>query len=123
MREGWQILSDIGHAVNVTWEGQNKEYNKNHPACMRWRKDQDTFGLFLKYYIKCLLEYSERFDVSNKFHSKFSDFCFNKIECKIKKNLPKKRTEEQMTIDYLLQAKKNHLTKYEIKKLKSYVKP
>ena len=50
VREGWQILSDIGHAVGVTWEGQNKCYNINHPATRRWYRDKKTFTDFIFYY-------------------------------------------------------------------------
>lgn len=30
IREGWQILSDCGHALYLSWETQNNEYNRYH---------------------------------------------------------------------------------------------
>lgn len=57
VREGWQILSDIGHFYDLKWEGQTKPYNINHPTTMRFRESQEEFAVFIQHYRHCLAAY------------------------------------------------------------------
>lgn len=116
VREGWQILSDIGHYFEVTWKGQNKLYNYNHPAVMRWRKDGVSFDRFVDYYEKCLEEYFSRYKKTTVFHEKFREFlCCSYVS--ILRILPEESNDEELTIEYILSAKTKFLTKEEIESL------
>lgn len=61
VREGWQILSDIGHYFGVRWDHQNKPYNVNHPTTMRLRESFESFALFQSHYLAALNEWERRF--------------------------------------------------------------
>lgn len=61
VREGWQILSDIGHYLDIHWPNQNKPYNVNHPTTMRMRESQAALSLFQAHYLAALNEWERRF--------------------------------------------------------------
>lgn len=122
VREGYQILSDIGHCFNVHWETQNKLYNYNHPATMRWRKDGESFDRFVDYYEACLEEYKRRYGKTTSFHKGFNDFLTGSLHSHspyktIILIIEPKVTTEQSTIEYLLTAKEDKLTNKEKKLL------
>ena len=56
VREGWQILSDIGHRFGVGWVGQNKLYNAHHPLTRSYSNRQ-ALSAFLRHYDACLSAY------------------------------------------------------------------
>lgn len=116
LREGWQILSDIGHILGVTFEGQNKLYSTSH-ALTRSLCIKTNFKTFIIHYISCCIEYLNRYGKSNSFIDKFIklgedenntieriyDRCFENYY--------------QATIDYLLTCKIQHLTKEDLGRL------
>lgn len=118
IREGWQMLSDIGHAHNVKWEGQNKEYNKYHPNTWKHWKNKNKYQKFILYYHACLLEYIKRFNKTTKFHKWFetSQDIINAVITQIQNY-----TEEQSQAKYLLDRKHSHLSNKEIKTLKNVI--
>ena len=59
IREGWQILSDIGHRFGVKWAGQNKAYNPLHPLTRSF-SNGDAFLPFCRHYRACLEAYLTR---------------------------------------------------------------
>lgn len=59
IREGWSIVSDIGHRFGVTWDGQNKLYNAHHPLTRSFAHLY-AFGKFCLHYEACLAAYIER---------------------------------------------------------------
>lgn len=61
IREGWQTISDCGHALGLTWETQNNEYNRYHPNTWRFWKTKDMFYNLIDHYIYNIMEYNERF--------------------------------------------------------------
>lgn len=50
IREGYQILSDIGHLFNVNWIGQNKPYSIYHAETRRFWRNKESFINFLRHY-------------------------------------------------------------------------
>ena len=59
LREGWQIISDIGHRFGFEWDGQTKEYNPHHPLTRSFSYRGSFTWLFL-HYIACLDAYIAR---------------------------------------------------------------
>jgi len=119
LREGWQMLSDIGHAHNLKWDNQNKEYNRYHPNTWRWWKNKECFNLFLLYYLECCLEYQRRFKKTNSFINQFLRFYCTNVDklCKVIQNM----SEEESIIQYILHRKRKFLTKNEIEKLNNCI--
>lgn len=122
IREGWQILSDIGHAMGVTWEGQNKEYNRYHAETRKHWENLASYNTFVHHYQECLKEYNKRFEKSTIWHKKFIDFLYYadyllKIEFLEKEKLPKK----WQTIEYLTTRKAPKLKADELKRLKNMI--
>lgn len=59
VREGWQIFSDIGHSVGVTWEGQNKRCSPTHARTLSLAT-RERFFWFCHHYQSCLREFENR---------------------------------------------------------------
>jgi len=114
VREGWQILSDIGHAHDVLWTNQNKEYNRYHPNCWKWWKDKDNFHDFILYYSSCLNEYTKRFKSITVWHLSIKDYI--QVHSKLLDKI-QDLTDEQHTAKYILHRKLDKLTKADISKL------
>ena len=112
LREGWQIISDIGHINNVRWENQNKLYSASH-ALTRSLNTKTEFYEFIEHYKACLIEYKKRFMKETKFHEWFN----NAVEIlkKLSQKLPKNVYESR--VDYLLKYKTKFLSQEEIEKL------
>jgi len=111
VRDGHQILSDIGHRFGVQWEGQNKPYNPFHPLTREF-SHQDTFKWFVEHFDYCCVEYQHRFKKTRQEIESFK--VFTKFDI-IMEVLPLNR--EQETIHYLLTRKKDKLTANELNKL------
>lgn len=109
MREGWQILSDIGHRFGVTWENQNKCYNKHHP----WTRQFSHKGNLnqLVYHLRACCE--ELYNRTGKIYGWYGwveDFYTGENE-ELFLSLPRDQYEE--TIHYLETAKRDKLEKEE----------
>lgn len=72
VREGWQILSDIGHRFGVEWEGQNKCYNAAHPLTRSF-SNWPSFQTYVKQYRACCTEYLRRYKKSRAEIDRFCD--------------------------------------------------
>jgi hypothetical protein len=125
LREGWQIISDIGHVVGVTWEGQNKVYSPYHAKTRTfWKTKKDFLSLCIQYE-QDLIEYETRMGENRKYFTQktwsryqklYSFFIYNVCQ-KIIKKLPEQRNSFEMDLIYLLDRKKDKLTEEEIKRL------
>jgi hypothetical protein len=100
IREGWQILSDVGHTVGVSFTGQTAKYSLSHPAVRRFTKDKASFTRLILHYQACLVEEKE---YSRTWMDKFANATAGINE--IKNRLPDTRSDELHTIDYLLNNK------------------
>ena len=111
LREGWQILSDIGHIHGVTWEGQNKLYSASHVLTRSFCQNRQEFTRFLDHYEACV---KKRPDSSwyKKFHA-----VFEVLHDTLKDAVPEYRTREEFALEYLLSTKAKHLTEVEIGRL------
>lgn len=118
IREGWQILSDIGHAMGVTWEGQNGEYNRYHAETRQYWKDILSFKYFIDHYSACLDEFERRFLKDTIFRKKFTDYLYN-AHYKLSNEFAKttEKPERWQIIEYIATRKTKFLTDKEWKKL------
>lgn len=116
VREGWQILSDIGHNLGIEFPGQNKAYSIWHAETRRFMKDHVTFGHFVACYRDCLSEYTNRFRRRTIFHDRYDQFIGDPY-LSISMALPTERTHEQFMASYLLRGKRDKLTVEEIARL------
>lgn len=115
LREGWQILSDIGHLFGVTWEGQNKCYSSYHAKTRTFWISPDRLKYFIHHYMVYLKEYEVRFNKKTTYHDKFVEFLwYSFIELKSKL---KPMTETEQDIFYLLNAKRKYISDSEYEKL------
>jgi hypothetical protein len=119
VREGWQIISDIGHNLGVTWEGQNKAYSIWHAETRRFMVNRKSFQDFINHYRECLKEYTNRTGKETVFHKKFNNDSFVSAVGKIYVLLPENRTHEEFMASYLLRGKTNKLTQKEIDRIES----
>jgi hypothetical protein len=117
LREGWQMISDIGHIHGVTWQGQNKEYNAFHAKTRTYWQTKDRFKMFCEHYAACLLEYEKRFGKKVSFHDRYSLFMTDGYK-KILLNIVD-RNEYEMDAYYMLIKKNKYLTVSEIENLVS----
>ena len=114
VREGYQILSDCGHAVFVNWSSQNKEYNRFHPNTWRHWKNKDSFYSFLAHYMACLSEYEKRFGENKTYttyKAKFDSFLCEAF-CLFHGAIYNFTDEQHMAL-YMLRQKDKHLTQDE----------
>ena len=115
IREGWQILSDIGHIHGITWEGQNKLYSASHALTRCLCSNAQSFEEFINHYDFNLFEYERRFKSKTIWHEKFVCFLGNDIYKKIQAKIS--HNKYQNTIRYLLEEKKDKLTSDEVARL------
>lgn len=119
-REGYQMLSDIGHLFGVRWEGQNKNYNVYHAETRQYWKNIRAFDFFVAHYEACLSEYEYRYWHQTKFHENYFNFqkkALSELRSKIT-NYSKKYNQ---VVQYLLKNKTNKLTAKEIVRLEGIV--
>jgi hypothetical protein len=112
LREGWQILSDIGHIFGVTWPEQNALYSESHALTRMLCSTKERFVAFLRHYEACLNEYYIRSGHISSWYSKYALF---NHEAEIASHLP--NSEYDSTRIYLLTTKRKHLTAAEIERL------
>jgi hypothetical protein len=115
IREGYQILSDCGHALGLEWTEQNKEYNRYHPNTWRYWKTKKALFNFIDHYMYNLIEYNDRFGSTKTYETyrfKFHNFVYEALPGIIK--LKFDYTEEQHIALYLLDRKRKYLSNKEI---------
>ena len=115
-REGIQVLSDIGHNLGVTWEGQNKAYSIWHAETRRFMVNRESFELFVQHLLQCLLKYKEIKGKHCAYHDKFLIAKVSEIACA----LPQSRSHEDFMLDYLVRGKASKMSEYDLKRLKEY---
>lgn len=115
VREGYQILSDCGHALGYSWSTQNKEYKRYHPNTWRYWKNSKAFYNFIDHYIACLSEARDRgFDkLYTTYQAKFKVFM---LEVFPYMKIPD-HTDQQNIIFYLLNRKIHKITPEEEQRL------
>ena len=112
IREGWQIISDIGHRFGFKFPCQNKCYNAFHPLTRQFSNQKDFLKLFYNYNA-CCLEYKRRFRKTTVHIDLFiSNFFF--LLCK-SEAFPRDQFEEVR--HYLKTRKGKHLTEIEKERL------
>lgn len=127
IREGYQILCDIGHITNVEWPNQNKEYNPYHALTRRFWESRGAFDFFMAHYQEYLIEYINRFEKETFWHERFI-IIFN-----IKEEIRKKINDLPYYSDhfkgkcfqdaqYLFLRKQKFLSLEEIKKMNKLFK-
>jgi hypothetical protein len=119
VREGWQIICDIGHNLGISWEGQNKPYSIWHAETRRFMVNREAFQYFYRHYCACLDMYIQRFGKRTVFHTKFDnffDFAGGPLS-QVLHAIPKERTHEEFMLDYMLRAKNQHMTEEEVRSL------
>ena len=122
IREGYQILSDCSHALELEWSEQNKEYNRYHPNTWRYWKTKSSLFNFIDHYIYNLMEYKERFGTTKTYEtyrSKFHDFIYEALY-KID-NLCIMEGEEVHMALYLLHRKHKYLNDSDFEKLREVI--
>lgn len=112
IREGWQILSDIGHRFGVHWPNQCKAYNPAHPWTRQF-SHRDGFRKFINHLRACCAEYYNRTGKQTCWQDWFADFDGNNNEC-----IPLPDDQEAETIHYLITAKAGKMTAEELLTLK-----
>ena len=113
VREGWQIISDIGHNLGIAWEGQNKPYSIWHAETRRFMVNRESFIHFIMCYKACLEKYYLEDWKLTVFHKRFMSLPISKIANMI----PANRTHPEFMLDYMLRGKRQYLTDAEIKRL------
>ena len=114
LREGWQILSDIGHIHSVIWSGQNACFSKSHALTRQFCSRASEFGDFVCHYRACCDEYVRRYGKSNSFIDRFFKVPVPVLHSIVDK-LPSDRYDNVRR--YLLSEKRSHLTQAEILRL------
>lgn len=115
LREGWQILSDIGHIFEIAWEGQNKLYSASHALTRSFCSSPESFEEFVINYDCNLIEYRTRFETPSSWESRFQSPGCQAALPRITRALPRDRY--QHVREYLLTCKARHLSTDEEKRL------
>lgn len=118
LREGWQMISDIGHMVGVTWPGQNKVYSLSHAKTRSFAVSQQGWYNLVYHYAANLDEYESRYDKRPVWKDKFTVFLLGKYHLTVESLLPKTSNQYQDDIRYLLVRKEHLLTAEEIAALR-----
>ena len=111
VREGWQILSDIGHIMGVSWHGQNKAYSLSHVLTRSHCQNRVRFLRFVAHYEACVLA------VGGSFLDKFKEAPIGEIASAI----PEERDECHFQAEYILNHKEQHLNLEEFTKLLRHI--
>lgn len=107
VREGWQILSDIGHIVGVTFHGQNKAYSLSHVLTRSHCQNRFRFLRFIAHYEACVQS------VGGTFLEKFK----NVNTSLITQAIPENRTECHFQAEYILNQKSHHINDAEFNRI------
>lgn len=127
VREGWQILSDIGHIYGITWKNQNKCYSKSHPTTRFHARDWEAIKSFLEHYRYCLRYIGMHGKVKSTpcakkaMETMFSD-TWIEIEFQFMDKAPKRSGQDPYgDISYLLTEKVGKLSECEKDVLKKWL--
>lgn len=115
-REGIQILSDIGHNLGITWEGQNKAYSPWHAETRRFMVDRSALTYFMNHMLTCLRKYDELIGKENPYWKKF----VNVPWVDLLRQLPIIRTHEEFMLDYMIRGKADKMSSEDLERLKEY---
>lgn len=115
-REGIQILSDIGHNMRITWEGQNKAYSIWHAETRRFMVNRKEFRNFVNHLRACLIQYAAIKGKKCSYWSKFVNAADGIVE--IINALPENRSHEEFMLDYLIRGKSEKMKPEDLQKLK-----
>jgi hypothetical protein len=107
IREGWQILSDVGRRFGVTWPGQNEPYNPFH-SLTRTFSNQLALMRFVAHYHACCIAYEARGFGQHMYIDAFRDFIAAGTVTVLCDALPADEYAE--TRHYLRTRKAKHLT-------------
>lgn len=111
LREGFQILSDIGHRFNHHWPHQCKPYNPVHPWTRTFsHRHRAGLTVFLNNYRACCEEYYNRTGKMTCWQQWFAD-----IDVGFWINVP--ADQEQETLHYLINYKSDKMEKEELLRL------
>lgn len=117
VREGYQMLSDIGHVLGINWYGQNKSYNPYHAETRQYWKSVVEFEKFLAHYEACLEAYQKKYGIS-KFHINYDSFLQKEGQIQIAKKIYDEETPQNWQVrKYLLTQKRKNLSQEEIESL------
>jgi O6-methylguanine-DNA--protein-cysteine methyltransferase len=118
VREGYQMLSDMGRLFDITWDGQFNEYNPYHAETRQYWKNIESFDFFISHYERCLAQYELRFWRQTKWHEGY--FNFQKRAYNLLREAIMGRSEKyNQVIQYLLVTKSRKLKPKEISVLQS----
>lgn len=106
VREGWQILSDIGHIHGVTFSEQNKQYSTSHVLTRSFCQNAEEFNRFMEHYKACVTA------VGGTYFEKWASITADEMR-RLYLSIPLIRSREQFALEYLLESKKKHLTDQE----------
>ena len=118
LREGWQMISDIGHMVGVTWPEQNKVYSLSHAKTRSFAIDGHAWINFLDHYRANCIEYTRRYGKQSIWWVKYTLFCLKDYNVRIWQALPEEANRYHDDIRYLLAHKEHLLTAEEIAALR-----
>lgn len=114
MREGWQILSDIGHRFSLNWENQNKAYNPAHPWTRTFSHKQG-FNRLIHGLEACCEEYYNRTGKAPCWCGWVADFKAADKDEDLFLRLP--ADQEAETVHYLKTRKYDKMTAEELEAL------
>jgi hypothetical protein len=117
-REGFQMLSDIGHLFDVKWEGQNNHYNAYHAETRKFWRNLRAFDCFIAHYEACLIEYELRQWNRTEFHERYMKFRPAALP-ELRSKISAHSNKYSQVIKYLLDRKSDKLTTSEIARLES----
>lgn len=112
IREGWQILSDIGHIHGVSWPKQNKIYSASHVLTRSFCVNLIAFDRFMLHYIACAEA------TKGSYYDKLME-----SQAYIKQlyhTIPLERTQALFNLEYLLFQKRKQITDQDYVKLSKY---
>ena len=124
LREGWQILSDCGHALGFEWEGQCREYNRYHPNTWKFWCSCEGMEMLWQHWCACLVEYERRFGrdrMAATYWAKYEFVVGPVMRGMIETASAQPPTAAARTAAYMLARKAKHLTEDEIKRLTQIV--
>lgn len=121
LREGWQMISDIGHMVGVMWPQQNKTYSLSHAKTRSFATDAWEWYNLINHYDANLEEYARRYGKTSVWRERFFVFLLGKYDSFVANLLPEKSTRYTDDIRYLLAHKEHLLTAEEIAALRKEI--
>jgi len=120
VREGYHMLSTIGHLFSITWEGQYKTLNPYHAETRKHWKDIKSFDFFISHYEQCLVQYELIYWQQTKWHEGYFNFQ-KRAQSLLREAIISYSEKHNQVIQYLLSVKSKHLKPKEITTLQSMI--